>query len=64
MTCKALQHPAAHITNLDENNQSKYQTSLATQKSNKADQPNDQLTHAEIVACIESVHAQLEEEHQ
>ena len=37
MTCKALQNPAAHITNLDENNQDKYQTSLATQKSNKAD---------------------------
>lgn len=64
MTCKALQHPAAHISNLDENNQSKYQTNLATQKSNKADQPNDQLTHAEIVACVESVHMQLEKEHQ
>ncbi|RUS77832.1 hypothetical protein EGW08_014406 [Elysia chlorotica] len=64
MTCKALQNPAAHIANLDENNQDKYQSSLATQKSNKADQPNDQLTHAEIVTCIEGVHAQLEEEHQ
>ena len=32
-----LQHPDAHIMDLDENIQDKYQTSLATQKSNKAD---------------------------
>nr|KAI8756299.1 ras GTPase-activating-like protein IQGAP1 isoform X2 [Biomphalaria glabrata] len=63
-TFNALLNPAAHITDLDEHNDEKYQASLATQKSNKADQANPYLTHAEIVASIVSVHDQVHEEHE
>uniref|UniRef100_A0A0B7B822 Ras GTPase-activating-like protein IQGAP1 n=1 Tax=Arion vulgaris TaxID=1028688 RepID=A0A0B7B822_9EUPU len=64
VTFNALNAPAAHILDLDEHNMEKYQSSLATQKSNKADQANDLLTHAEIVACVNSVHVQVHEEHE
>ncbi|CAL1534099.1 unnamed protein product [Lymnaea stagnalis] len=63
-TFNALLNPAAHITELDEHNADKYQASLATQKSNKADLSNTLLTHAEIVACVNSVHEQVSEEHE
>ncbi|CAG5135114.1 unnamed protein product, partial [Candidula unifasciata] len=64
VTFSALSSPAAHILDLDENTMEKYQDSLATQKSNKADQANDLLTHAEIVACVNSVNLQVHEEHE
>ncbi|XP_012941932.1 ras GTPase-activating-like protein IQGAP1 isoform X2 [Aplysia californica] len=64
VTFTALQEPDAHILDLDESIEEKYQTNLATQKSNKADQPNDLLTHGEILACIEGVHTQVHEEHE
>lgn len=37
VTFKRLLAPTAHILDLDEHNEEKYQSSLATQKSNKAD---------------------------
>ncbi|KAH9500962.1 Ras GTPase-activating-like protein iqgap1 [Bulinus truncatus] len=63
-TFNTLLNPAAHIIDLDEHNAEKYQASLATQKSNKADQRNPFLTHAEIVAGIVCVHDQVHEEHE
>ncbi|BFY98703.1 hypothetical protein BsWGS_01743 [Bradybaena similaris] len=64
LTFNTLNAPAAHILDLDEHTMEKYQSSLATQKSNKADQANDLLTHAEIVACVNSVNLQVHEEHE
>ena len=40
VTFTSLQHPDAHILDLDEAIEEKYQTHLATQKSNKADVNN------------------------
>jgi len=64
VTYLALQHPEAHVFDLDEALEEKYQATLATQRSNKADEDNDHLTHGDILASIEAVHKQNHEEHE
>lgn len=60
----ALCNPNAHITGLDIELSEKYMNGLVNEKQRKIGVPCEQLTHHEIVMCIEKVHQQVQEEHE
>ncbi|XP_013411467.1 ras GTPase-activating-like protein IQGAP1 [Lingula anatina] len=64
LTFTALMDKNAHIQFLDENNQTKYQENLKEAKREKADAPNELLTHFEIQECVDNVNSQVQEEHE
>lgn len=63
-TYNALSNPNAHIPGLDIELSEKYMNSLVREKQRKSGMPCEQLTHHEIVMCVEKVHQQVQEEHE
>ncbi|XP_048258787.1 ras GTPase-activating-like protein IQGAP1 isoform X2 [Haliotis rufescens] len=63
-TFNALCQPDAHLLEVDEHNMEKYQDCLAAQRHSKSGSPCDLLTHHEISTCVETIHQQVQEEHE
>ncbi|KAL5004093.1 hypothetical protein ScPMuIL_017549 [Solemya velum] len=63
-TFETLVAPDAHITDLDEHNAAKYQSSLVDTKNGKQSETNCFLTHHEISGCVDQVNVKVHEEHE